>query len=308
MSPRIDKDIRIRASTCTTDLTSTISNSIADSSSLKGVRLGSMIGRGRFFEVWKGKWNGDTNVAIKKLKVQFTSAENIRDDIAAMKSFHHPNLLQFYAAGTHQHTLYLIMELTEGGSLLDYLRKDGKTLQFAQLIEKAEQIASGMAYLEHQNYVHQNLSACNVVLSKDMVCKVSDYGFVRLIKQVDEESSVPMFLPRITAPEAFLNGEFTIKSDVWSFGILLYELVTYGSLPYLEISNTELMKQLQDGYRAPCPENCEEKLYDTILSCWRERPDNRPTFETLRWQMEDYFSTDDDGYIYMRAKGTTGVH
>ena len=305
VSPKIgENDRKARAFSITDSALTNTSSTTSDlsNSEEKEIRLVTMIGKGRFFTVWDGEWNRTRRVAIKKITEQFSLTANAGDEIAKMKSLHHPNLVQLYAANTSKQPTCLIMELMERGSLLDYLRGEGRLLQFHQLIQKAEEIASGMSYLEQQNYIHQNLSARNVMLSKDLVCKVSNYGIVRLIKQVNDDNSIPLFFPKRTAPEAFLNSEFSIKSDVWSFGILLYELVTYGQLPYLEISNDQIMKQLQEGYRMPCPENCEEKLHEIMLACWRKEPENRPTFETLKWQMEDYFSTDDEGYIYMRRK------
>ena len=269
------------------------------------IQLMARIGRGRFFEVWQGKWNGKEQVAVKKMTEQFQPTEHLHKELATMKSLHHPNLVQFFSATTRLgEPTCLIVELMEGGSLLDYLRGqgEGKTLQFSQLIEKAEQIATGMTYLEQHNYIHRSLSARNVLLTKEFMCKVSDYGMLRLLKEVNEEGSIPMSLPKRTAPEAFLYGQFTIKSDVWSYGIVLYEIITYGQLPYLGMSNGEVMQKLQEGYRMPCPENCQEKLYEIMLSCWKEERESRPTFETLRWQMEDYFNTDQEGYLFMKSK------
>ena len=261
------------------------------------------IGRGRFFEVWEGKWNGTRRVAVKKMIEQFQPAECLQGEVIAMKSLCHPNLVQFYSVSVRVgEPTCLIVELMEGGSLRDYLRGEGKTLQLFQLIEKAEQIAVGMAYLEQRNYVHQNLSARNVLLTKDLTCKVSDYGIIRLLKEVNEEGSIPTRLSKRTAPEAFLYGRFSIKSDVWSYGIVLYEIITYGHLPYMGMSNSEVMQKLQEGYRMPRPENCQEKLYEIMLSCWKEERESRPTFETLRWQMEDYFNTDQEGYLFMKSK------
>ena len=272
-------------------------------SEMKEIQLVTSIGKGRFFEVWEGKWNETKRVAIKKMTEQFQPTEGLQDELATMKSFSHPNLVQFYSSSMRiGEPVCLIVELMEGGSLLDYLREAGETLQLSRLIEKAEQIAAGMAYLEQRNYVHQSLSARNVMLTKDLVCKVSDYGIIRLLKEVNKEGSIPMCLPKRTAPEAFLHGQFTIKSDVWSFGIVLYEIITYGHLPYLGMSNGQVMQKLQEGYRIPCPENCQEKLYEIMLSCWKQEPESRPTFETLRWQMEDYFSTDQEGYLFMKSK------
>ena len=268
------------------------------------------IGKGRFFEVWEGQWCGATRtrVVIKKMTEQFTSTLNIKDELATMKSLYHPNLVRFYGAFTRKEPICLIMELLECGTLLNYLHGDGRRLQLPQLLQKATQVAAGMAYLEQQNYVHQSLSARNVMLTKDLVCKVTDHGVVRLLKEVHEECSIPIFLPKWTAPEALLHGNFTTKSDVWSFGIVLYEIVTYGNSPYIGMSNTQVIKEVQEGYRIPCPEHCQEKLYNIMLSCWNKEFQNRPTFETLKWQMDDYFTIDQEGYLYMSYKKKSTVN
>lgn len=101
-----------------------------------------------------------------------------------------------------------------------------------------------------------------------------------------------------TAPEAILYNRFTIKSDVWSFGILIYEIVTYGRFPYPGMNNQQVLEAVPTGYRMPCPHNCPEKLYAIALECWKDDPDLRPTFETLEWTLEEFFSegTADVGY------------
>ena len=100
----------------------------------------------------------------------------------------------------------------------------------------------------------------------------------------------PQFPIKWTAPEAALYSQFTIKSDVWSFGILLTELITQGRLPYPEMSNAEVLQQLERGYRMPCPSGCPEALHQIMLECWRHDADSRPTFETLTWRLEGFFT------------------
>ena len=97
------------------------------------------------------------------------------------------------------------------------------------------------------------------------------------------------FRIRWTAPEAVLTNCFTIKSDVWSFGILLYEIVTYGRLPYPGMIPSQLLEAIQQGYRMLCPQGCPDQLYEIMCECWREDPESRPTFETLQWKLEDFW-------------------
>ena len=150
-----------------------------------------------------------------------------------MKKLRHPKLIQLYAVCTLEEPIYIITELMKNGSLLGYLQGKGRTLKLPQLIDMSAQIASGMAYLESQNYIHRDLAARNVLVSENNIVKIADFGLARLIKEDEYEARVGARFPiKWTAPEAANYSKFSIKSDVWSFGILLTELVTYGRIPY----------------------------------------------------------------------------
>merc|ERR1712193_550296 len=124
-------------------------------------------------------------------------------------------------------------ELMKNGSLLEYLQGKGRTLKLAQLIDMSAQIASGMAYLESQNYIHRDLAARNVLVGDNNIAKVADFGLARVIVENEYTAHEGAKFPiKWTAPEAALRNKFSIKSDVWSFGILLTEVVTYGRIPY----------------------------------------------------------------------------
>ena len=108
----------------------------------------------------------------------------------------------------------------------------------------------------------------------------------------------PQFPIKWTAPEAILYNRFTIKSDVWSFGILLYEIVTYGRFPYPGMNNQQVLEAVPVGYRMPCPHGCPESLYEVMLECWKDEADHRPTFETLQWRLEEFYTLGQDGSGY----------
>ncbi|KFQ57656.1 Proto-oncogene tyrosine-protein kinase LCK, partial [Pelecanus crispus] len=146
----------------------------------------------------------------------------------------------------------------------------------------------GMAFIEAKNYIHRDLRAANILVSDTLCCKIADFGLARLIE--DNDSAVTFYFPpscsfsgakfpiKWTAPEAINYGTFTIKSDVWSFGILLTEIVTYGRIPYPGMTNPEVIQNLERGYRMPQPDNCPQELYELMMQCWKERPEERPTF------------------------------
>ena len=170
---------------------------------------------------------------------------------------------------------------------------EGRMLQLRPLIDMAAQVAAGMAYLELHNYIHRDLAARNILVGENNICKVADFGLARLI--ADDEYNAhdgAKFPIKWTAPEAALYNRFSIKSDVWSFGVLLTELVTYGRIPYPGMSNAEVLQQLERGYRMPCPPNTPESLYQVMLDTWKKNPMERPTFEALQWRLEDFFVLD----------------
>ena len=170
---------------------------------------------------------------------------------------------------------------------------EGRMLQLRPLIDMAAQVAAGMAYLELHNYIHRDLAARNILVGENNICKVADFGLARLI--ADDEYNAhdgAKFPIKWTAPEAALYNRFSIKSDVWSFGVLLTELVTYGRIPYPGMSNAEVLQQLERGYRMPCPPNTPESLYQVMLDTWKKNPMDRPTFEALQWRLEDFFVLD----------------
>ncbi|XP_069508478.1 proto-oncogene tyrosine-protein kinase Src isoform X3 [Ambystoma mexicanum] len=263
----------------------------------ESLRLEVKLGQGCFGEVWMGTWNGTTRVAIKTLKPGTMSPEAFLQEAQVMKKLRHEKLVQLYAVVSEE-PIYIVTEYMSKGSLLDFLKGDmGKYLRLPQLVDMSAQIASGMAYVERMNYVHRDLRAANILVGENLVCKVADFGLARLIEDNEYTARQGAKFPiKWTAPEAALYGRFTIKSDVWSFGILLTELTTKGRVPYPGMVNREVLDQVERGYRMPCPPDCPESLHDLMCQCWRKDPEERPTFEYLQAFLEDYFTATEPQY------------
>ena len=180
----------------------------------------------------------------------------------------------------------------EHGSLLQYLHGEGKSLGLPQLIRMAVQVAGGMAYLEEQNVIHRDLAARNIQVGKGIFCKVANLELAQVIdKDIYEGQEEEQTAIKWTAPEAVLHYRFSTKSDVWSFGIVLYEIITYGKPPYHGMTDAEVEQQIRQGYCMFQPMGCPDKLYDIMLNCWQVEPANRPTFETLQWQLSLLINT-----------------
>ncbi|XP_048356717.1 tyrosine-protein kinase Fgr isoform X2 [Sphaerodactylus townsendi] len=263
----------------------------------ESIYLNKRLGMGCFGEVWMGTWNGATKVAVKTLKPGTMSPEAFLEEAQIMKRLRHDKLVQLYAVVSEE-PIYIVTEFMSQGSLLDFLKDgDGRFLKLPQLVDMSAQIAAGMAYIERMNYIHRDLRAANILVGDNLVCKIADFGLARLIEDNEYTARQGAKFPiKWTAPEAALYGKFTIKSDVWSFGILLTELVTKGRVPYPGMNNREVLEQVERGYRMQCPGNCPLSLHELMVQCWKKEPEERPTFEYLQSFLEDYFTATEPQY------------
>ncbi|XP_026902405.1 protein-tyrosine kinase 6 isoform X1 [Acinonyx jubatus] len=192
------------------------------------------LGSGCFGEVFEGLWKDQVRVAIKVIaRDDLPHQHNFQAEIQAMKKLRHKHILPLYAVVSVGDPVYIITELMPRGALLELLRgSDEKTLPVSELVGLASQVAEGMCYLESQNYIHRDLAARNILVGENNICKVGDFGLARLIKEdiyLSHGRNIPY---KWTAPEALSRGLYSIKSDVWSFGILLHEIFSRGQMPY----------------------------------------------------------------------------
>jgi len=257
------------------------------------------LGSGQFGEVWKGRYNGKTDVAIKTLKPGTMSPEAFLEEASIMKKCQHAKLVKLFAVCSDMEPIYIVTELMVGGSLLTYLRgDDGAMLGLDHFIDMAGQIASAMAYLERERYIHRDLAARNVLVGINNEVKVADFGLARVIEEEEYVARQGARFPiKWTAPEAANYGRFTIKSDVWSYGILLVEIFTRGQIPYPGMTNQDVLNSVDHGYRIPQPTGTPDPIYEQMLKCWDKNPESRPTFEHLHDYFENYSVSSQGSYV-----------
>lgn len=239
------------------------------------------LGSGEFGEVWSGLWNNTTPVAIKQFKA--LSADILRE-IQIMKELQHGRLLRLYGVVTLGEPVCILTELVANGSLSVFLKMHQQRgdLSITFMLDIAVQITEGMDYLETKRIVHRDLRADNILLTETLSCKIADFGLSQFTfhgeQKLSPESKVPI---KWMAPEIFSGECYTSRSDVWSFGVLLMEVITYGEEPYPGQTNRWCVTNLQGGYRMPCPASCPPELYDIMDLCWRADPQLRPSFLQL---------------------------
>ena len=261
------------------------------------------IGAGNYIDVWEGLLNEKACITVKVLKSDSVPVSEFLQEAFLMKNLCHPNLLQIFGICTKEPPYYIITEFMRHGSLLEHLQRAHKTLDLHQLIGMAQQVVQGMAYLEKHNYVHRDLAARSILVGDRMVCKVANFGLTQPARSAGCKVNLEIkFAIKWTAPEALLHYKFSIKSDVWSFGVVLYEIVTYGQSPYDGMTNDEVVTKVKQGYRMPQPTECSNKFYNIMLKCWREEPENRPAFLALQWELEELLESTRQAYYKDRLR------
>uniref|UniRef100_A0A915AKQ9 Tyrosine-protein kinase n=1 Tax=Parascaris univalens TaxID=6257 RepID=A0A915AKQ9_PARUN len=246
------------------------------------IKLGDTIGHGEFGDVLFGSYNG-RRVAVKVLK-RNAMVQSLLDEAKFMIGLEHPNLVALVGVVLDDaRDLYMVTEYMANGNLVDFLRSRGRhQVERTQLTQFAIDICEGMRYLEARNVVHRDLAARNVLLDDVLTAKISDFG---LAKDANDchlvESSAGKFPIKWTAPEALRYSKFSTKSDMWSFGVLLWEIFSFGRVPYPRIPIQDVVRHIERGYRMEPPEGCPTEISRLMNEAWMLDPNSRPTFSHM---------------------------
>uniref|UniRef100_A0A672NUB1 receptor protein-tyrosine kinase n=1 Tax=Sinocyclocheilus grahami TaxID=75366 RepID=A0A672NUB1_SINGR len=271
--------------------------------------LGKPLGEGCFGQVVMGeaiglhkdKPNRITKVAVKMLKSDATE-KDLSDLISEMEMMKmigkHKNIINLLGACTQNGPLYVIVEYASKGNLREYLRARRpygmeycynpdqvpvESMSIKDLVSCAYQVARGMEYLASKKCIHRDLAARNVLVTEDNVMKIADFGLARDVHHIDyyKKTTNGRLPVKWMAPEALFDRIYTNQSDVWSFGVLLWEIFTLGGSPYPGVPVEELFKLLREGHRMDRPSACTQEIYLMMKDCWHAVPTQRPTFKQL---------------------------
>ncbi|RXN11044.1 tyrosine- kinase ITK TSK-like protein [Labeo rohita] len=232
--------------------------------------LSEELGSGQFGLVWKGSWN-DRQVAVKTVREGFMSEEEFKEEAQVMMKLSHSKLVQLYGVVTQRSPIYLVFEFMENGCLTEFLRARKGSFSQKVLLGMCLDVSEGMAYLESSNFIHRDLAARNCLVTEDNVVKIADFGMTRFVLDDQYTSSFGSKFPvRWSSPEVIKFQKYSSKSDVWSFGVFMWEVYSEGRMPYDSRSNAEVVETLNAGQRLLRPRLCPQSVYELMQWSWKE--------------------------------------
>jgi len=251
------------------------------------IKLVKKIGEGAFGEVYMADFiapGSEMQVAVKTMREEVSREARIKfmKEARLMRKLQHPNIVKILGVAVHEHPIMIVIELCVGGSLLNHLRKNKNKLTSECKLRFCLEAASGLAYLEKQNFIHRDIAARNCLLSDKNELKISDFGMSDDRKQFtdDKLNKVPV---KWLAPETMQTKVYNNKTDVWSFGVLVYEIYADGSEPYPGLSNLQTRaKIVVQNYRMDMPKDTPSGVSKLVAKCWSTDPNARPSFEKIQ--------------------------
>uniref|UniRef100_A0A8D1Z2R6 Focal adhesion kinase 1 n=2 Tax=Sus scrofa TaxID=9823 RepID=A0A8D1Z2R6_PIG len=255
------------------------------------IELGRCIGEGQFGDVHQGAYTSPENpalaVAIKTCKncTSDSVREKFLQEALTMRQFDHPHIVKLIGVIT-ENPVWIIMELCTLGELRSFLQVRKYSLDLASLILYAYQLSTALAYLESKRFVHRDIAARNVLVSSNDCVKLGDFGLSRYMEDSTYYKASKGKLPiKWMAPESINFRRFTSASDVWMFGVCMWEILMLGVKPFQGVKNNDVIGRIENGERLPMPPNCPPTLYSLMTKCWAYDPSRRPRFTELKAQL-----------------------
>ncbi|XP_069194892.1 focal adhesion kinase 1 isoform X3 [Procambarus clarkii] len=252
------------------------------------IDVGEIIGEGQFGDVHKGVYHSrdDSNVlvAIKTCKVESegTMAEKFLEEAYIMQQFDHPHIIKLIGICSGW-PFWIVMELARFGEMRAYLQNNKDRLNLATLVLYAFQLSTALSYLESKKFVHRDIAARNVLVYSHDCVKLADFGLSRWVEEQSYYKASKGKLPiKWMAPESINFRRFTSASDVWMFGVCMWEILMLGVKPFQGIKNNDVIKRIDNGERLALPQNCPPRLYSLMSLCWTYEPSKRPSFKEIK--------------------------
>uniref|UniRef100_G3UCQ3 Focal adhesion kinase 1 n=1 Tax=Loxodonta africana TaxID=9785 RepID=G3UCQ3_LOXAF len=274
------------------------------------IELGRCIGEGQFGDVHQGVYMSPENpalaVAIKTCKncTSDSVREKFLQEALTMRQFDHPHIVKLIGVIT-ENPVWIIMELCTLGELRSFLQMRKYSLDLASLILYAYQLSTALAYLESKRFVHRDIAARNVLVSSPDCVKLGDFGLSRCMEDSTYYKASKGKLPiKWMAPESINFRRFTSASDVWMFGVCMWEILMHGVKPFQGVKNNDVIGRIENGERLPMPPNCPPTLYSLMTKCWAYDPSRRPRFTELKAQLSSVYLYEKKVSIRTQVSGT----
>ena len=274
---------------------------------LSDIDIGREIGSGAFGTVYTAIWQHSTSVACKKLGDDTADNADILVEASRLRRLNHPNIVRFFGVYKSTEGTYIVMEYLRHGGLDVFLREESnrRYLKLETQMRICTDVAAGMAYLSSRKVVHGDLGARNLLVADDAhspSIKIADFGLSLICDSValdtsEEYCRIPnvgsrKYPVKYSALEVIHEGRYSTKSDVWSYGVVMWEVYSFGELPYQGKTNAETIELVSNEGRLYNPEGCPEDVYYLMQRCWRQSPSKRPSFEKIQQRLKELSDSD----------------